>query len=62
MMKVCILHRASLGVVVMINVTSIVFNQATNLYTIHGAYATTPTSIQDVNVNAQDFMVRIMSN
>lgn len=62
MMKVCILHRASLGVVVMINVTSIVFNSATNLYTIHGAYATTPTTIQDVTVNAQDFMVRIMSN
>lgn len=62
MMEVCMIHKNSLGVVVMINCTSITFNSTNNTYTIHGAYATTPTTVQDVSVNANDFLVRIMES
>lgn len=62
MMEVCMIHKSSLGVVVMINCTSITFNSTNNTYTIHGAYATTPTTVQDVSVNANDFLVRIMES
>lgn len=62
MMEVCLIHRGSLGVVVMINCDSITFNASNNIYTVHGAYATSPTTIQSVTVNAQDFLVRIMNS
>lgn len=62
MLEVALIHRTSLGVVIMINCTSITFNSANNKYTIHGAYATTPTTVQDVVVNQNEFLVRIMES
>lgn len=62
MLEVALIHKTSLGVVIMINCTSITFNSTNNTYTIHGAYATTPTTVQDVSVNANDFLVRIMES
>lgn len=62
MMRVILLHRTSGSVVVVVNATSITFNSSNNLYTVHGAYATTPTSITDISVNAEQYLVRILES
>lgn len=62
MMNVCVLHKSSMSIVNIVNVDSIIFNVSTNMYTIHGAYATDPTNVQNIVLNHELYLIRIMSN
>ena len=62
MMNVCIIHKTSMTVSNIINCDSIVYNSTTGNIDIHGAYATSPTSVQTFNIPPDKFLIRIMSN
>ena len=62
MMNVCVLHKSSMSIVNIVNVDSITFSSTTNMYTIHGAYATSPTTMQDITLNRELYIVRIMAS